>query len=162
MAGFILCWFFFPTWWIPPLRIRSGRNDNAGTFLRIRPLFPQYFMLYRGPHQARPGEPASPEGSSCTVLLGGAIQPHGLYSIRGGRQIAAPTDTLVGGFIQPHGGIFAMPPERHTGRSLRFRWRVVPFNPRVLFETSPCSVIQALSANGVEESTQVAERTYAR
>ena len=33
---------------------------------------------------------------------GGTIQPHRLYSGRGGRQIAAPTDTLVGGTIHPH------------------------------------------------------------
>ena len=81
----------------------SGRNDNFGAFLRIRPLFHEHFTLPRGPHQARPGEPASPEGSSCTVLLGGIIQPHRLYLQRGGRQIAAPTVSLMGGTIHPHG-----------------------------------------------------------
>ena len=65
--------------------LRCGRNDNFGALLRIRPLFLQHFTPPRGPHQARPGEPASPKGSSCTVLWGGAIQPHGLYSQRGGR-----------------------------------------------------------------------------
>ena len=59
-----------PTWWIPPLRCRCGRNDKEVTFLRIRLLFLQHFTLPRGPHQARPGEPASPKGSSCTVLSG--------------------------------------------------------------------------------------------
>ena len=59
-----------------------------GVFLRIRLLFLECFTLPRGPHQARPGEPASPEGSSCTVLLGGPIQPHRLYMQRGGRLIA--------------------------------------------------------------------------
>ena len=29
--------------------------------------------------------------------------------------------------------IFATPPERHTGRSLRFRWWVVPFQPHELY-----------------------------
>ena len=65
-----------------------------GTFLRIRLLFLQHFTLPRGPHQARPGEPASPKGSFCTVLLGGTIQPHGLYSKRSGRLVAAPTGVI--------------------------------------------------------------------
>ena len=64
------------------------------TFLRIRLLFLQHFTLPRGPHQARPGEPASPKGSFCTVLLGGTIQPHGLYSKRSGRLVAAPTGVI--------------------------------------------------------------------
>ena len=34
---------------------------------------------------------------------GGATQPHRLYSERGGRQIAAPTDTPEGDTIHPHG-----------------------------------------------------------
>ena len=59
--------------------LRCGRNDNGETFLRIRLLFLECFTLPRGPHQARPGEPASPEGSFCSVLLGGIIQPYGLY-----------------------------------------------------------------------------------
>ena len=62
--------------------LRCGRNDNGETFLRIRLLFLECFTLPRGPHQARPGEPASPEGSFCSVLLGGIIQPHGLYPSR--------------------------------------------------------------------------------
>ena len=50
--------------------LRSGRNDKGEAFLRIRPLFVQRFTPPRGPHQARPGEPASPERSSCTVSDG--------------------------------------------------------------------------------------------
>ena len=82
---------------------------------------------------------------------GVAIQPHRLYLQRGGRQIAAPTcvvplrplflqcrtpyrasSTAYGGppspkgkvlrnTIHPHGLYSLRPPERHTGRSLRFR-----------------------------------------
>ena len=61
-------------------RASSPKGRAKGAFLRIRLLFLQHFTLPRGPHQARPGDPASPEGSSCTVLLGGTIHPHGLYS----------------------------------------------------------------------------------
>ena len=37
------------------------------------------------------------------MSVGGSIQPHRLYSERGGRQIAAPTDTPVGDTVYPHG-----------------------------------------------------------
>ena len=98
-------WFYlvlvhYPTWWIPPLRLRCGRNDKWGTFLRIRLLFHEHFTPPRGPHQARLGEPASPEGSSCTASDG--IPVHSYVVIT---------------------GTF---PERHTGRSLQFCWWVVP------------------------------------
>ena len=52
-------------------RASSPKGRAKGTFLRIRPLFLQHFTLPRGPHQARPqGEPASPEGSFCSVSDG--------------------------------------------------------------------------------------------
>ena len=70
MAGFILCWFIIQRGGFLHSADAQGLNDNVGTFLRIRLLFLQHFTLPRGPHQARPGEPASPKGSSCTVLLG--------------------------------------------------------------------------------------------
>ena len=35
---------------------------------------------------------------------------------------------LWGGFVYPHRLLLRRPQERHTGRSLRFRWWVVPFN----------------------------------
>ena len=92
VAGFILCWFFLQRGGFLHSACAQGLNDNVGTFLRIRLLFLECFTPPRSPHQARPGEPASPEGSSCTVLLGSAIQPHRFYSQR--------------------------PPERHIGRSL--------------------------------------------
>ena len=81
------------------------------------------------------------------MLGGGFVQPYRLYSERGGRQIAAPTVSLVGDTVQPHGlysecgmamnhrryiawyhstarVVFGTFPERHLGRSLRFRWWV--------------------------------------
>ena len=63
-------------------RASSPKGRAKGAFLRIRLLFLEHFTPPRGPHQARPGEPASPEGSFCTVLLGGIIQPYGLYTLR--------------------------------------------------------------------------------
>ena len=82
MASFILCWSFSQRGGFLHSAVAQGLNDNAGMFLRIRLLFLERFTLPRGPHQARPGEPASPEGSFCTVLLGGIIQPYGLYTLR--------------------------------------------------------------------------------
>ena len=80
-----------------------GRNDKGETFLRIRPLFMQHFAPPRRPHQSRPrGEPASPEGSSCSVSAGLRLNLTEIY---------------------PEGS-----PERHTCRSLRFGWWVLPFN----------------------------------
>ena len=70
VARFILCWFFLQRGGFLRSAVAQGLNDKGGTFLRIRQLFLQCFTLPRGPHQARPGEPASPKGSSCTVLLG--------------------------------------------------------------------------------------------
>ena len=133
------------TWWIPPLRLRCGRNDiMGGTFLRIRPLLVQCLTLPCGPHQARLGEPASPKGSSCTVLLGGIIQPHMLYSKRclamnhrryiawyhSTKQVIFETWRAANSRPYTHIDkqyhstarvVFRTPPERHTGRSLRFR-----------------------------------------
>ena len=96
VACFILCWLFLKRGGFLHSADAKGLNDKWGTFLRIRPQFLERFTLPRGPHQARPGEPASPEGSFCTVS-GGIL----FYSY------------VV---------IIGTPPERHTGRSLRFRW----------------------------------------
>ena len=41
--------------------------------------------------------------ADCRPYRRGSIQPHRLYLQRGGRLIAAPTDTPVGDTIQPHG-----------------------------------------------------------
>ena len=92
------CVVFLPTWWIPPLRLRCGRNDNVGTFLRIRQLFLQHFTPPRGPHQARP--------------LGRASFPQGKLFLRVG-----------GPPVKSDGDILGTSPERRTGRSLRFCWR---------------------------------------
>ena len=102
--------FFCPTWWIPPLRLRCGRNDKPeGCFC-----LPTQVVFATFPGTAHRPFPT-------VSLMGGSIQPHRLYSERGGRQIAAPTDTPVGDTIHPHGFYSQRPPERHTGRSLRFR-----------------------------------------
>ena len=54
-------------------------------------------------------------------VSGATIQPHRLYIQRGGRQIAAPTYTSVSDTIPFTRVICVTPPERHIGRSLRFR-----------------------------------------
>ena len=36
-------------------------------------------------------------------VSGDTIHPHRLYMLRGGRLLAAPTDTPVGGTVHPHG-----------------------------------------------------------
>ena len=51
-------------------------------------------------------------------VLGNTIQPHRLYSKRGGRQILPP---LHAQYHSTARYIFATPTERHAGRSLRFR-----------------------------------------
>ena len=59
-----------PTWWIPPLRLRCGRNDNDATFLRIRLLFPECFRLPRCLISQGCALPASPEGKLLYRALG--------------------------------------------------------------------------------------------
>ena len=81
-ASFALYWFIFQRGGFLHSADAAVGMTKGGTFLRIRLLFLQHFTLPRGPHQARPGEPASPEGSFCTVLLGGIIQLYGLYTLR--------------------------------------------------------------------------------
>ena len=121
---FYLVLVLSPTWWIPPLRFaavgmtyqrggtvhphrlyseRGGRQIAAPTCATpLRPLLLQYFTLYRIPSSGSPsGEPASPKGSSCSVS--GGILLHSYV-------------VITGRF-----------PERHTGRSLRFRWEVDSF-----------------------------------
>ena len=63
VACFILCWLFLKRGGFLHSADAKGLNDKWGTFLRIRLLFLKRFTPPRGPHQARPGEPASPEGN---------------------------------------------------------------------------------------------------
>ena len=70
---FYLVVVHYPTWWIPPLRLRYGRNDNGGTFLRIRLQFLERFTLPR-PSSVRAAPSQLPRrGSFCTVLWGGGF-----------------------------------------------------------------------------------------
>ena len=91
------CWFYLAvvlilTWWIPPLRLRCGRNDKPeGCFC-----LPTQVVFATSPGTAHRPFPM-------VSLVGGFFHPHRLYSERGGRQIAAPTDISVGGTVQPHG-----------------------------------------------------------
>ena len=78
------------TWEDPSTPFHFGRDDRSGWF-RFVPT---------GYIRDAPGTAHRPFP---TVLLeGGTVQPHGLYSKRSGRQIAAPTVSLVGGSSQPH------------------------------------------------------------
>ena len=57
-------------WWMVPI-IRTGYIRNIAGVAPLRLLFPQCFTPYRILISlALWGEPASPKGSSCTVLLG--------------------------------------------------------------------------------------------
>ena len=102
VASFTLRRLLLQLEWIPPLRLRYGRNDIPEGWFRL----PTQVIFATFP----------------TVSLKGiTIQPHKLYLQRGGRQIAAPTDTLVGGSVLSAQVVFGAFPERHIGRSLRFR-----------------------------------------
>ena len=79
---FYLVMVHYPTWWIPPLRFAPVGMTIQGYVSTDSPTVPAMFYAAPRPlsHQTRPqGEPASPEGSFCTVLLGGIIQPYGFY-----------------------------------------------------------------------------------
>ena len=57
--------------------------------------------------------------------VGDSIHPHGLYSERG---MAMNHRRYIAWFRLTARVLFGTFPERHTGRSLRFRWWVIPFN----------------------------------
>ena len=129
MASFTLCWFF-------PQRGGFLHSANAAVGMTMLVRFYGFAHCFHNvsrctafPSSVSPsGEPASPRGSSCTVLLGGIIQPHRFYSICGGRQVCRPYGYVGRWFRSSAWVVFAAFLERHTGRSLRFRWWVVPFN----------------------------------
>ena len=99
--------------------LRSGRNDKMGGVSTDSPTVSTAFHVAPRPSSGSPsGEPASPEGSSCTVLLGGTIQPHRLYSKRG---LAMNHRRYIAWFHSTARVVSGRFPERHTGRSLRFR-----------------------------------------
>ena len=82
-SRFYLVVVHYPTWWIPPLRLRYGRNDIWVTFLRIRPLFLECFMLPR-PSSVRAAPCQLPRGGSFrTGLWGNGIVENG--SVLSGR-----------------------------------------------------------------------------
>ena len=92
-----------PTWWIPPLRLRSGRNDTMG--LRFYEFAYCFQNVSRRP--AASSVRASPcqlprRGSFCTVIWGG-----GFYRAQfrpfthGTAHRPFPTVSLVGGRFQP-------------------------------------------------------------
>ena len=78
-----------PTWWIPPLRLRCGRNDR------------RFFALSVTNSNVPRFRPSGPVGGRLPPLQwvyhvsGGTIHLHRLYVPRGGRQIAAPTSKLL-------------------------------------------------------------------
>ena len=70
VASFILCWFFLQRGGFLHSAVAQGPNDKGKRFYGFAYCFYNVSGSPAAPHQARPGEPASPEGSSCTVLLG--------------------------------------------------------------------------------------------
>ena len=108
--------------------LRCGRNDKVGTFLRIRPLFPQCFTLYRIPSSGSPRRASFPQGKLLYRAFG---KYHSTTQVVFGTWRAADCRPyrLVGAeFHSTAQVVFGTFPERHIGRSLRFRWWVVPFN----------------------------------
>ena len=81
------------------------------------------------------------------MLIGGSIQPYRLYSMRSGRQIAAPTVSLVSGTIQTTRGVFG------TWRAANSRpYGVVPFCPHGLYLQRPRNGTQAVPYGFAERS----------
>ena len=89
---FILRWFINP---------RGGFLHSADATVGMTKMGDVFWYYQK---QFRPfGRGTAHRPFPTVSLLGGFFQPHGLYSKRGGRQIAAPTVTLGGGTVQPHG-----------------------------------------------------------
>ena len=86
--------------------LRCGRNDNFGAFLRIRLLFLQHFTLPCGPHQACPlGRASFPRGK-LLYRVGrhtGSFLRRDNRKVPGTAHRPFPTVSLVGGTVQPHG-----------------------------------------------------------
>ena len=99
---FYLAVVLSPTWWIPPLRLRCGRNDKWGYVCTDSPTVSRVFHAAPLPHQSGLRPASFPGGGSfCTGLWGVGVIGNGSVLSRA---------------------------ERHIGRSLRFRWWVGVFN----------------------------------
>ena len=83
----------------------GGPPSPKGKVLGVVP------FIRRGDIRNAPGTAHRPFPT--VSLVGGFLQPHRLYSERGGRQIAAPTDTPVCNSIHPH-GLFSQRPRNGT------------------------------------------------
>ena len=80
---FYLALVIFATWEDFSTPLRCGRNEIRYNVSTDSPTVSTAFYAAPLPSSGSPlGEPASPEGSFCTVLLGGIIQPYGLYTLR--------------------------------------------------------------------------------
>ncbi len=64
MTDFTLWWYFSATWWIPPLRLRYGRNDKWGD---VSGFYREQFRPFRCGTAHRPFPTVS--------LIGGRFQP---------------------------------------------------------------------------------------
>ena len=104
-----------PTWWIPPLRFAAVGMTKRTT----------------SPHMSFRGSECESRNLpellvlSCVGSLSNVVD----FStpLRCGRN-----DKPEGGFVYPHRLFLQRFPERHIGRSLRFRWRVLPLRPLLL------------------------------
>ena len=63
----------FATWVDSSTPLRSGRNDNGVTFLRIRLLFLECFTLPRFPHQSGLRPASFPQGKLLYRAIGGGF-----------------------------------------------------------------------------------------
>ena len=73
---FYLAPVLHPTWWIPPLRLRYGRNDIWGDVCTDSPTVSRIFLAAPPPHQSRLRRASFPQGKllyrgfGCQGLLG--------------------------------------------------------------------------------------------
>ena len=100
---FYLVVVLYPTWWIPPLRLRYGRNDRMGGRF--------YEFAYSFWNVSRCPAPSSVSAAPSQLPPREAFVPW--FRVSG----------VIG-----NGSVLSRA-ERHIGRSLRFRWWVSTFDP---------------------------------
>ena len=128
-SKFYLMVVHYPTWWIPPLRLRCGRNDKRGYVSTNSPIVSGMFQAAPLPHQSGLRPASFPGGEAFVPGFG------------------------VSGVIG-NGSVLSRA-ERHIGRSLRFRWWAGVFNRGVLWTGGVAvRIVGTTGAKGPRPSTK--------